>query len=268
LISCVSSNIEAQINQVMSYNIRFNNPADGINQWDNRKSEVVDLLRHYEPSIFGLQEALQNQLDYLDENLKAFSRIGVGRDDGMEKGEFSAIYYKHEEWKVLKEETFWLSPTYSKISVGWDASMERICTYGIFENNINKQKIMVLNAHYDHIGKIARVESSKLILNRIAEINKDDIPVILLGDFNALPEQASIKFFTEEFGDASVKAENGIYGPKGTFSGFHEGSIPHSRIDFIFVKDLFIKKYTHVDDRMKNGNHLSDHIPVLVEFEF
>ena len=267
LFCCICLNVDAQIKKVMTYNIRFNNPADGINKWDNRKSEVVDLLQHYSPCIFGIQEGLEDQVNYVDEHLKAYARIGVGRDDGKTKGEYCAIFYKQEEWNLLKEETFWLSPTSNKVSVGWDASMERICTYGLFENKMSNQKILVFNAHYDHIGKVAREESSKLILRRIAEINENNYPVVLMGDFNALPSQGAIKIFIDKFQDGASLVQNGIYGPTGTFTGFKKGAIANNRIDYIFTKKLIPKIYIHVDDKMKDNNYLSDHLPVIVEFE-
>ena len=261
----VNYQIYGQVNRIMTYNIRYDNPKDSLNKWDNRKSEIVNLIKYYEPELFGIQEGLQHQLNYLDENLLNYSRIGVGRDDGKEKGEFSAIYYKDKELSLLVGETFWLSQTNDTVSIGWDASMERICTYGLFENRINNQKILIFNTHYDHIGKTAREKSSELILKKIKEINKNGHPVILMGDFNAEPDKLPIKTIKKEFKDWARLTAYGIYGPVGTYTGFKKNAIAERRIDYIFVKGLKVVKYRHIDDKMKNNNYLSDHLPVLVE---
>ncbi|MDF1697934.1 MAG: endonuclease/exonuclease/phosphatase family protein [Saprospiraceae bacterium] len=251
----------------MTYNIKYDDPSDSINKWDNRKEEMIDLIDYYEPDVFGIQEGLLHQLTYLDKHLPSYSRIGVGRDDGKEKGEFCAIYYNHKELSLLKNSTFWLSQKRDSISVGWDASMERICTYGLFENKITNKKLWVFNTHYDHIGKISREKSSELILQKIKEINIEQYPVVLMGDFNAEPNSPPIKIIIKELKDGASGVENGIYGPIGTFTGFKKHTIAKRRIDYIFVKGLDVVKYRHIDDLRKNTNYLSDHLPVIATFK-
>jgi len=257
----------SQVNSVMTYNIKYDNPRDSVNNWDNRKDEVVLLMKHYRPQIFGVQEALLHQLIDLDEGLSNYSRIGVGRDDGKEKGEFSAIYYNSELLSVMSQSTFWLSDTSDEVSMGWDASYKRVCSYGLFKNKLSKQEFLVFNVHYDHKGELAREKSSELILERIKKINKNNYPVILMGDFNAQVEDVPIKTITKAFDDGSKLARNGIYGPVGTFTGFEIDIIPEKRIDFIFVKGFKVDKYSHIDDRKMDNNYLSDHLPVFIEFK-
>ncbi len=251
----------------MSYNIRYDNPNDSLNNWNNRKLELVNLFKHYEPEIFGIQEGLEHQLTYLDEHLVNYSRIGVGRDDGKQKGEFSPIYYNKNIFSLIYGSTFWLSNQVDTVSVGWDASMERICTYGLFKNKITQQNILVFNTHYDHIGPTARKMSSKLILKKINKINKDNYPVILMGDLNAEPETNPILILKKELKDGAELSPDGIYGPIGTFTGFTKNELAKKRIDYIFVKNLKVSKYSHIDDKMKNNNYLSDHLPVLIELK-
>jgi endonuclease/exonuclease/phosphatase family metal-dependent hydrolase len=238
-----------------------------LNNWNNRKLEVAKMLTYYEPEIFGIQEGLEHQLKYLDQHLVSYSRIGVGRDDGKQKGEFSPIYYNKNKFSLIYGSTFWLSNQADTVSVGWDASMERICTYGLFQNKITQQEILVFNTHYDHIGPVARKMSSKLILNKINEINQDNYPVILMGDFNAEPETNPILILKKELKDGAELSPDGIYGPIGTFTGFTNNQVAKERIDYIFVKNLKVSKYSHIDDKMKNNNYLSDHLPVLIELK-
>jgi endonuclease/exonuclease/phosphatase family metal-dependent hydrolase len=149
--------------KVISYNIRYNNPNDGVNIWDNRKSTVTEFISNEEADFVGMQEVLNSQLTDLMGSLIEYDYVGVGRDDGKNKGEYSPILFDKNKYKVLRSNTFWLSETPNKISVGWDASMERICTYGLFENRNSSKKIWVFNTHFDHVGVLAREKSIELI---------------------------------------------------------------------------------------------------------
>jgi len=252
----------------MSYNIKYDNTNDTVNNWNDRKEDMVQLVRHYEPHFLGMQEVLHRQLTYLDEQLGDFSYVGVGRDDGKEKGEYSPILYDTAVFKLIKSETFWLSDTPEKISVGWDASMERICTYGLFEHKSSKEKVYVFNTHFDHIGMEARKKSAELIAAKIKELNTDNNPIILMGDLNLAPETAPIQFLQTQFTDGLAGAKKSFYGPTGTFSGFNHNRILDSRIDYIFTDNLNVKSYIHIDDRMENNKHISDHLPVLAKLAF
>lgn len=263
----ISGPLLGQIDKAMTYNIRYDNPSDGINQWSNRKAAVVDLIQYYAPEVLGIQEGLHHQVTYLEDHLPNYSRIGVGRDDGKTKGEYTAIYYNNKALTLISGSTFWLSETDDRVSVGWDASMERICTYGLFESTSRKQRILVFNAHYDHIGPVARANSSKLILKKIKEINDRDYPVILMGDFNAEPNDEPVQVILDTLDDAAQLTQHKIYGPVGTFTAFEPNAIPNKRIDYIFSKGLAIKTYRHIDDMRKDGNYVSDHLPVLVHME-
>jgi len=251
--------------KVMTFNIRYDTPNDGDNWWENRKTEVVEMIDYYHPEIVGVQEALIQQLSYLNDHLAAYHYVGVGRDDGKEKGEFSAILFDTTRLHLVETQTFWLSPTPDTVSVGWDAAMERICTYGVFLRRDLKDTLFVFNCHYDHIGEIARRMSSLLILDKIREFGLSDKQVVVMGDLNSEPEEEPIRVFREELNDAHEISEQPPYGPEGTFNAFEVDSVVIRRIDYIFVKNLNVKSYRHVDDRRRNNLYLSDHLPVMVE---
>ncbi|MCQ4141940.1 endonuclease/exonuclease/phosphatase family protein [Chryseobacterium sp. EO14] len=254
--------------KVMSFNIRLNVDSDKENSWTNRKQDVADLLTYYHPDYFGVQEALPDQMKDIKNGLKNYDYVGVGRDDGKEKGEFSAIFYDTERLQVLKSDTFWLSETPEKPSKGWDAALNRICTYAVFRDKKSKKEFMALNLHFDHIGNIARVKSSELILKKIKEINPKNLPVTVSGDFNLTEDSEPIKIMSQNMKDSFYDSETKHYGPKGTFTGFNVNEIPKDRIDYIFVKGFKIKSHRHINDRRENLLYPSDHFPVLVDLMF
>ena len=162
--------------KVLSYNIRYNNPNDGKDIWDNRKESIVDFINHEDFDFAGLQEVTFSQLQYIEDKLVNYSYHGVGRDDGKQKGEFAPIFYNKNRYKLISGNTFWLSETPNTISVGWDASMERICTYALFEEKKSKRKFYVFNTHFDHIGVIARKKSAQLIIDYVNSLNENNFP--------------------------------------------------------------------------------------------
>jgi len=248
---------------VMSYNIRFDNPGDGINQWANRKERVASLLSHYHPDIVGLQEAMLHQINYLDSSLVDYSWVGVGRDDGVEKGEYSPIFYDSTKLELLEWGTFWLSTNPERPSKGWDAALPRICTWMRLRNADN-QEFYFFNTHFDHRGENARFESSKLIISKIKELNTSS-PLILVGDFNQTPESPGYESITSFLEDASK--ESNSYGPRGTFSGFSSGKELGNRIDYIFLASgIVCKKFQTITDH--DGQYYpSDHLPVMAIIE-
>jgi endonuclease/exonuclease/phosphatase family metal-dependent hydrolase len=266
LLVAFSFTLSAQIFNVMTYNIKYDNQSDTINNWEDRKTTMVKLIDHYYPSFVGIQEGLINQVEYLDSSLVDYKYIGVGRDDGQRKGEFSAIFYDTTRFEVIKSSTFWLSDSPEKISVGWDASMERVCTYGLFEEKASKQKFWIFNTHFDHIGIVAREQSAELILKKIQQSNTDHYPVVLMGDLNLLPEEKPIQLIKKKMSDGQEVTENPFYGPGGTFNSFRN-EIIDKRIDYIFVNNFLVHTYTHIDDKLDTNKHISDHLPVLATLE-
>jgi len=255
----------AQTVKFMTYNIRYDNPRDMENRWELRKEFLTDQVKFFEPDIMGIQEGLHHQVKYIDNSLGKYDYTGVGRDDGKTKGEYSAIFYKSQKYNVHKSFTFWLSETPQKVSVGWDASMERICTCTLFEEIKSKQKFWVFNTHFDHIGDLARLNSAKLIIKKIDELNNQKFPVILMGDLNLKPESEAIKYITNHMNDSYLAASHS-FGPDITFNGFNYNFTDSKRIDYIFTSKTGIEvlKYAVLTDS-KNQKFPSDHFPVIIE---
>ncbi|MFN4762814.1 endonuclease/exonuclease/phosphatase family protein [Gillisia sp. Q332] len=258
-----SFSLNAQI-ELMSYNIKYANENDGENSWSLRKDHLGSQIKFYQPDIFGVQEAVLEQLEFFEDILPAYSYVGVGRDDGKTKGEFSAVFYDSNRFEVLKENTFWLSETPERVSVGWDAAMERVCTYALFEDRESGEKFWVFNSHFDHIGEKAREESARLIWKMIQQLNSEDLPVVLMGDFNLEPNAPGIKFLSEKLNDSKTIAELD-FGPEGTFNGYNFKEPVTRRIDYILTSkgDIEVKKYAVLSDS-KDLKYPSDHLPVFV----
>ena len=250
---------------VLSYNIRYNSSGDGLDLWEFRKGELIEQIKQIAPTSFGVQEATLTQMQDLVAGLTDYSYVGVGRDDGATKGEFSAIFYKRSELKVLNEDTFWLSETPEKVSVGWDAALPRICTYAKFELTSSKRSFWHFNTHFDHLGETARAESAKLMVSKITALVSEGEAIVISGDFNAEPHEEPILVLNHSFDDP-VKKVN-LQGPIGTFSGFQLDALLDRRIDYIFSQNVQVKTYQHLDTKRANGRWISDHLPVLLSFD-
>lgn len=258
----------------MSFNIRYNEPRDGANAWANRKTKVADVIRFHKADLAGVQEAQNNQLKDLEKLLPDFAWCGVGRTDGKEDGEYSAILYRKSRFKLLETKTFWLSQTPEKAgSKGWDADFPRIVTWAKFQDLKTKKTFFHFNTHFDHIGKQARTESSKLLLAQIPKI-AGKFPFVVTGDFNAKEDTNVYRILTgkEEAGnfkliDARYVSTNGHFGGDSTFNEFKE-LVPVMKIDYIFVGEkTIVSEHGILSDRW-NGFWASDHLPVLAEIVF
>ena len=267
LLSTISTAF-SQTAKVITYNIRYNNAGDGINAWPNRKYQVTDLLRFHEADIIGLQEALYDQVTDISLQMPGFDQIGVGRDDGKAAGEYSPIFYNSRKYQLKDHGWFWLSETPNVPSMGWDAACKRICTYALLEDYDKRKSVWVFNTHFDHVGEEARINSAKLILQKIDSLNTKNDPVILMGDFNLTPDTKPIEQIETKLTDSKKITAQVPYGPEGTFNGFDFNSELKERIDYIFVKGkIGVKKYGVLTDS-NDHRYPSDHLPVLVEIEF
>jgi endonuclease/exonuclease/phosphatase family metal-dependent hydrolase len=257
---------------VMTYNVRYDNPEDSLNNWKYRKENAANAIRFYDIDILGTQEVLHNQLSDMKSLLPGYEVIGVGRKDGKEQGEYSALWFKKSRFSLVKSGYFWLSQTPDVPgSLGWDGACERIATWAILKDKTTNKSLFVLNTHLDHVGKVARRESVKLLLNSINRIGQK-LPVIVTGDFNSSPSSSVIKSLTDS-GNALHLTDSRtvspiIYGPAWSFHDF--GKLPlnaRELIDYIFVRGgLKVLKYGVLAET-NNTTYLSDHAPVMIRVE-
>ncbi len=251
---------------VATYNLRYNNPDDGINAWPNRKSHVEGLIRFHGFDIFGTEEGLIDMLNDLSE-MKEYAWVGKGRDDGKEAGEHSAIFYRKNRFELEKNGDFWLSETPDKPTFGWDAVCKRICSWAKLKDKETGKEFFFFCVHFDHKGEVARINSGKLMVSKIKEI-AGSFPAICVGDFNSTPETEQIKILSSLLHDSREVSEMAPYGPVGTFNNFNFNAPMDERIDYIFVSDQFkVLKYGVLTDSYEQ-KYPSDHQPVMIKAEF
>ena len=257
----------AQDLNVMTFNIRFNNPGDSLNAWPHRKDKVASQILFHQAHIIGVQEALHGQMTELQQSLPNYKSVGVGRD-GNTKGEYSAIFYDTTRLQVLETQTFWLSLTPEvPASKSWDAALTRIVTWIKCRDRKTKKLFFVFNTHFDHRGEEARRQSAQLLKQKVNAI-AGKTPVIITGDFNAKPQDEPIKVLLQaddplRFTDTKELSVTPHYGPTGTFNGFRSKEIHDEPIDYIFVKGKW-KVLAHATiSQTWGGLFASDHFAVL-----
>lgn len=265
LIATASCNTTSKEKEavIMSFNIRMNAASDtGDISWENRKHAILKMIAEEKPTVIGIQEALYNQLTFLEDNLHDYSRIGVGRDDGKERGEFMAVFYDKELLKIESQGNFWLSETPSTPSRGWDAACNRMVTWAEFSYNGTDKSFYFLNTHLDHVGKEARQQSIALIADSIKQICVKDQPIFLTGDFNSTTDDT---IFTPLLSMMqSAQSTSLSTDCEGTFNGFKNKNTSKI-IDYIFYRDATAKEYRTIKKEY-GVPYISDHYPIICRF--
>lgn len=268
LLLCSCSNPVSEL-KIISFNIRYNSwdNIDGDNGWPNRKEAVVRMIREERPAAIGLQEALIDQLQYLDSCLPEYRRIGVGRDDGVEAGEFMAIYYDTTQLLADKSlcATLWLSETPWEASKGWDAACFRTVTCAFFTDKRSGHSFSYFNTHLDHVGMVARAESAKYIAELVNE--SEGFPVILGGDMNSTIDDTIFNaFYKAGLKDARTMTDstsNAI-----TYNAFGGCDQSGNGTDGKVIDHFFVRSADVLRFRTLDGNYgvpyISDHYPIEI----
>ncbi len=270
LAMAISMNLSAQTElRVASYNLRMDTPRDGENAWANRKEMVKGLIRFHQLDIVGTQEGFKHQLEDILE-IGGYDYVGAGRDDGKDAGEHSAILFNTRRLSLLDNGDFWFSETPEEPSKGWDATCcNRVCSWAKFKEVESGKEFFVFNVHYDHEGKVARYNSSLLLLERIKQI-AEGYPLFATGDFNAVPEAEPIRLIYDsgKLNDSYQVTLEPPYGTVGTFNAFNIDAPMQNRIDYIWVTPgITVARYGVLND-IRHGRFPSDHFPVVIDASF
>lgn len=256
--------------RVMSFNLRYGTADDGEDSWRYRRDLVVQVIEDAGPDIIGTQEALRFQLDELEEALPGYGEVGVGREDGVAAGEYSAILYRTSRLRVDEHGTFWFSETPEVPgSIAWGARFPRICTWSRFVDRSSGRGFYVFNVHLDHESQESRERSVELLLARI-EARERSEPVIVTGDFNAGEDNPAMRRLLDAgaHGGPSFRDSFRVAHPDatdvGTFHGF-EGGTGGPKIDAVLVSDAWEVVSASIIRASRDGRYPSDHFPVMAE---
>jgi endonuclease/exonuclease/phosphatase family metal-dependent hydrolase len=268
--TCESLAQSTELIRVMSFNIRYGTANDGINRWDLRKEFLVETIRNFDPDMLGTQETLASQRDYLAQALDGYGVVAAGRDDGKDGGEMAALFYRKDRFEPIEQGHIWLSETPEKVgSKGWDAALPRIATWVKLKDlqSADSKPILYLNAHLDHKGHRARLESCRLIRSKLSELGAD-ARWIVTGDFNASPSEPPYSALFDDAADRKLLDTHRVVhrnpeANEGTFSSFDVSKTNGPRIDWIGCSEDFQVRLARIDRTSRDGRTPSDHFPVI-----
>lgn len=258
--------LQAQENEglkVMSYNIRLGSAQDGTNSWALRYTATGEMLEDQKPDVFGVQEALEYQVRYIEE-MCGYESVGVGRENGKKEGEHMSIFWNKKAVSMLKWGTFWLSETPEKPSKGWDAECFRTATWALMKDKRTGEKFYFVNTHLDHEGAEAQKNGLNLIMDKIAEINTEGLPMVLTGDFNMEPSNPNLAELDARMQSArKIAAQTDSHA---TYNGWGKSS---TMIDYIYVSGFSsCPEYQTVTKRYEDRKFISDHYPIFARLIF
>ena len=251
--------------RVMSYNIRYASAQAGENDWTLRRPATIAMLDDISPDCFGVQEALDCQLDYIVEQVPDYKYVGVGREDGIKRGETAAIFYSASRLELLDWGTYWLSETPDVPSIGWDAACRRTATWALLSQKSTGRKFFYVNTHLDHVGKVARKKGLAMVVRNIADMNPEGYPMILTGDFNVFPDDPCLADLDSMMLNARKTALDSDN--MGSFNGWTDRK--DVIIDYIYYSGfsscdnfkVVVKQYCEVP-------FISDHYPIFADLKF
>ena len=251
--------------RVMSYNIRNSKAKDGDNAWEIRCDATPAMILDIHPEVFGIQEAYQNQVDYILEHCPDYKMVGVGRDDGVLKGEQMSVFYDTKRINLIDWGTYWLSETPDVPSYGWDAACRRTATWTLLEQKSTGRRFFFVNTHLDHKGATARKEGLALVYNNIKKMNPDGVPMVLTGDFNVYPDDECLKDISSLMKNARENAAD--TDSRGSFNGFSKDRL--DVIDYIYFSGFkSSRRFKVVTDEYAGRPFISDHYPVYSDLLF
>lgn len=264
LVSCKQSDEL----KVMSYNVRLEHMGDGDNAWPNRKEATIEMLEVIKPDVFGVQEALPQQVQYISEQAPLYKNVGVGRDDGVAKGEFMSIFWNTEVIEMIEWGTYWLSETPDVPSYGWDAACRRTATWALMKDKRNGKHFYYVNTHLDHKGAEARRNGLMMVLERIATMNPDSYPMVLTGDFNVTPDDECLVELDKKMDSARKVAK--VTDNKSSFNGWGKIAPEDSYlIDYIYVSGFkSVPEFRTITETFAGKPYISDHYPIMSVLEF
>ncbi len=248
--------------KIMSFNIRCGDVGDV--HWYERIDDVSKTMLESGAATIGVQEATPQWMEALNKSIgHKYAYIGVGREDGINSGEYTAIFYLKDKYNLIDYNNFWISETPDVPSKGWDSACTRVCTWGIFENKETKETFMHINTHFDHIGVVARRKSVEMILSLAQSL--PELPVVFTADMNVIEGTENYLQFvnSDYFYDTKYKAPDTM-----SYCTYHDTE-PEKHadevIDYVMVNDKWTVQTYKVMTEGIDGRYVSDHYPIYAE---
>jgi endonuclease/exonuclease/phosphatase family metal-dependent hydrolase len=254
--------------QVMSFNIRYGTAKDGENEWPARRAMLFDVIRESDADLVGLQEALAFQIDEILAAVPGYAVVGVGRDDAARAGEFSAILFKKDRFRVADAGTFWFSDTPEvPASKSWGNSITRICTWARFIDR-DGRGFYHFNLHLDHQSQPSRERSTVLLRQRIGSRAFAGDPVLITGDFNVGERNPALSTLVSKSDPSApfVDTYRALHPEEtvvGTFNGFKMGNTGGDKIDYVLVQPGAEVLSAEILRTSRSDRYPSDHFPVV-----
>lgn len=259
--------LQAQQMKVISFNIHSNTNLKNIgkNTWNHRAKAVKNMIEKEAPEVFGIQEAVLDQLSYIDRKFRdTYRRVGVARDNGITRGEHTSIYYDKTKLKILSYKTRWLSETPQKVSYGWDAKEKRIVTIAHFQVIETGKEFFYFNTHLERADRKAQAKEVELLVNMIQSEVPAGIPVILGGDMNSNIRSAAFDPLTE-IGMEVARDIAPRTDYKNSYNAFGNGT--PSMNDHFFVRDIEVNRFKTLN-KSYGAPYISDHYPIMMIITF
>lgn len=255
---------------LMTFNIRYGTANDGPDRWELRRGLALDVFERHGSDVVGLQEALAFQVAEIRERFPHYAAVGVGRDDGLARGEHCTILYRADRFTLAESGTFWLSDTPEVVaSTTWGNSITRICTWARLIDEASGRALYVFNTHFDHISQPSRERSARLIAERIAARTHPD-PFVVMGDFNSGEDNPATTFLLRDpAGPGLTDTFRAIHPDEtmvGTFNAFRDRT-DGDKIDFILTGPGIPVLDAAIDRTRVEGRSPSDHEPVTAVIE-
>lgn len=251
--------------KVMSYNVRYGTADDGEYSWPNRMDAAVAMIEDQRPAVFGVQEGLRFQLDFIAEKCPEYQYVGVGREDGEARGEHMAVFYDTTRVALKDWGTYWLSETPDEPSKGWDAACKRTATWTLIYDKVADKHFYFVDTHLDHVGEVAREKGLALVVERIGAMNPENYPMILLGDFNVFPDDPCLTGLRAVMTDAREVAA--VTSNESTYHGY--GTVEKAPIDYIFYSGFAgCEEFARVTKPYLECPYVSDHYPVTAILKY
>ena len=253
---------------IMTYNIRYGTANDGPDHWTARRDHLFEIIRREDADLVGLQEALDFQIDEIIKAAPMYAVVGVGRDDGARKGEYSAILFRKDRLQVAETGTFWFSDTPAVVaSKSWGNNITRICTWARFIDR-DGRGFWHFNLHLDHQSQPSRERGTVLLRERITARAVKTEPVIVTGDFNVGEGNPAILTMTgAAAGPAPFIDTFRVVHPReqevGTGNAFKFGNTRGDKIDYVLVQPGTEVLRAEILRDSRANRYPSDHFPVI-----